>query len=169
MIKKLLLSIVFLMGGLSMGYSQEIEDEFKILSEPVPAPEFTLKDLDGNDVSLSDFRGKWVVLDFWGSWCRFCLQSFPEMKNVYAELHPKGLEIIGIDCRDTDEAWRNAVERFQLPWVSLYNPGGEDNIVKKYEVIGYPTYIIINPTGLIYATSLGETPQLYEFLHLLFK
>lgn len=150
---------------------QELEDGFIIPDSPTPAPDFTLKDLAGKDVSLSDFRGKWVIIDFWGTWCRFCIQGIPEMKEAYSKLHPQGLEIIGVDCGDTDEAWRAAVERFQLPWVNVYNPAPKrsEGICNEYGVIGFPTKVIVNPDGTINRTFIGEDPAFYEFLYTLFE
>lgn len=128
----------------------------------VAAPDFSLKDLDGKDVSLNDFRGKWVVLDFWGSWCIWCVRGIPEMKEVYKELSPK-VEFIGIDCGDTPEVWKNAVKQYELPWVNVYNP--EDGpILTHYEIQGFPTKVIINPEGFIYDYVIGEDPAFYESL-----
>ena len=145
----------------------EIDDE---LDETlVPAPDFTLKNLLGEPVSLTEFQGNWVVLDFWGSWCRYCIQGIPDMKQAYDTYHPKGLEIIGIDCNEPETAWIEALGKYELPWVNVYNPGGRDSAVTQmYQIQGYPTKIIVDPQGYIYATYLGEDPDFYEFLKTLF-
>lgn len=132
------------------------------------APNFTLKNLEGKDVSLSDFRGKWVIIDFWGSWCRWCIKGIPEMKEAYAKYAPK-LEIIGVDCGDTDAQWRAAVEKYQLPWVHVYNPGGPGSITEAYAVQGYPTKVIINPEGKVADYVVGEDPAFYTKLAELMK
>lgn len=129
----------------------------------IPAPDFTLKDLKGNNVSLSDFRGKWVVLDFWGSWCIWCIKGFPELKKTYEKYAGK-LEIIGIDCRDSEQAWKAAVAKYKLPWVNLYNPDKPGNLAEVYPVQGFPTKIIINPDGNIADIFTGEVPQFYTRL-----
>ena len=67
------------------------------MSAPLMAKDFTLKDINGNDLSLSNLRGKYVVLDFWGSWCGWCMKGLPDMKAAY-EKHKDNLEILGIDC-----------------------------------------------------------------------
>ena len=128
------------------------------------APDFTLPDLDGKQVSLSSFRGKWVILDFWGSWCGWCIKGFPGLKKAYEQYKGK-LEIVGVDCNDPEANWRAAVKKFQLPWVNLYN-GGEQAaaLLEKYGVQGFPTKILINPEGKIARIFVGEDPAFYEAL-----
>lgn len=128
-----------------------------------PAPDFTLPDLAGKKVSLKDFRGKWVILDFWGSWCGWCIKGMPGLKEAYAKYKPD-LEIIGIDCGDTDEQWRAAVKRLELPWVQLYNAQSENSVEKVYGVQGFPTKVIVDPEGKIYKFVTGEDPEFYNYL-----
>ena len=128
----------------------------------VDAPGFTLKDLEGKDVSLSDFRGKWVILDFWGSWCPWCIKGFPELKEAYQKYSPE-LEIIGIDCRESEEEWKAGVEKYQLPWVNVYNPEGT-SLLSDYGVQGFPTKAIINPEGKIVNITVGHNPEFFTVL-----
>ena len=133
-----------------------------VIREDVPvAPDFTLKDLEGKEVSLSDFKGKWVVLDFWGSWCVWCIRGIPEMKKIYSELSPK-VEFIGIDCHDTEEAWKEAVKKYELPWVNVRTEN--DDLIQEYEVQGFPTKVIVDPFGGIYKVVVGEDPEFYKAL-----
>ena len=133
------------------------------------APDFTLPDVEGKPVSLSSFRGKWVILDFWGSWCGWCIKGFPSLKEAY-EKNKEKLEVIGIDNGDTPEAWKSAVERFKLPWVNVYNDGkGEASVEKIYGIQGFPTKMIVNPEGKIVDITTGEDPSFYERLDALMK
>lgn len=143
----------------------EAEKRMKALqSGNVDAPLFTLKNLEGKDVSLSDFRGKWVILDFWGSWCPWCIKGFPSLKEAYTQYAGK-LEIIGIDCRDSDEAWRAAVKRYELPWVQVYNGGAEaEKLYNDYAVQGFPTKVIVSPEGKIANITVGEDPAFFSEL-----
>lgn len=130
----------------------------------VEAPAFTLPDLNGKEVSLSDFRGKWVILDFWGSWCGWCIKGFPELKSAYEKYKPE-LEVIGIDCQETPERWRAGVEKHQLPWVHVYlSKEKQDALLSAYGVQGFPTKIIVNPEGKIMNITSGEDPSFYETL-----
>lgn len=140
------------------------------LKEGQPAPDFCLKDLEGNDVTLTYYQGDWVVLDFWGSWCRYCVQGIPEMKKAYEAYHPMGFEIIGIDCNEAESAWKEAVAKYQLPWVNVYNPGDRNSgVCAEYDIKGYPTKIVVNPEGYVYKIFIGEDPAFYEFLKSLFQ
>lgn len=130
-----------------------------------PAPAFTLPDLAGNRVSLSDFAGKWVVIDFWGSWCRWCVKGFPELKELAARYGDE-LAIVGVDCRDSDERWRAAVEKYGLTWVNLYNDcSGESNpLLEAYAVQGFPTKVIVDPRGIVRKIVVGADPSFPDTL-----
>lgn len=144
------------------------ESESKV-AQGRTAPDFALPSIDGSTKRLSDFRGKWVVLDFWGSWCGWCIKGFAEMKKSY-EKHVGRFEIIGIACRDKDDKWRTAVNDNKLPWVQLFNGSSDpkQDVSVTYAVKGYPTKIIIDPQGVIRATVIGEDPQFYSKLDELF-
>lgn len=129
----------------------------------VEAPDFTLPDLNGKQVSLKDFRGKWVIIDFWGSWCKWCIKGFPSLKEAYKKYAGK-VEVIGVDCRESQEAWRAAVERLELPWVNLYNADTEGGVLAAYMVTGFPTKAIISPEGKLVDIIVGEEPDFYDKL-----
>lgn len=132
-----------------------------------PAKDFTLKNLDGNDLSLSSLRGKYVVLDFWGSWCGWCIKGIPDMKKYYEKYAGK-FEILGIDCNDTDEAWRKAVKQYELPWLHVYNPR-TSTVLTDYAIQGFPTKIVIDPQGNVAKIIVGEDPEFYTYLDSLFQ
>ena len=120
------------------------------------APNFTLTDIVGSRVSLSDFRGKWVVLDFWGSWCAPCLKGMPELREIYDSYHDR-LEIIGIDCNETEDSWKNAVSHLQLPWIQLYHTD-QDTVISAYSITAFPTKVVVNPEGKIKRIYTGASP-----------
>lgn len=133
----------------------------------VAAPDFTLNDINGKPLSLSDLRGKWVILDFWGSWCPWCIKGFPALKDAYKEYAGK-VEVLGIDCRDSEEVWKEAVKKYELPWLQVYNPGNND-LLEKYEIQGFPTKFIIDPEGNIANVTIGEDPEFFTVLKTLVK
>lgn len=131
------------------------------------APDFTLKSIDGSDLSLSSLRGKYVILDFWGSWCIWCIKGFPELKKYYQKYADR-MEILGVDCGDTEEKWKQAVAKHELKWKHVYNPR-DSKLTEQYAITGFPTKIIIDPEGKIVKTVVGEDPAFYKFLDELFK
>ncbi len=133
----------------------------------VVAPDFTLNDINGKPLSLSSLRGKYVILDFWGSWCGWCIKGFPEMKQYYEKYKGK-FEILGVDCNDTEEKWKKAVADNALPWLHVYNPRTDRKVLDDYAIQGFPTKIIIDPQGKIAKTVVGEDPAFYTFLDELF-
>ncbi len=145
---------------------EAMEKAKTVQGEGVEAQDFTLNDLDGKPFTLSSLRGKYVVLDFWGSWCGWCIKGFPEMKEYYAK-YPGKFEIVGVDCNDTEEKWKKAVADNELPWIQVFLPK-DGTVVSDYAVMGFPTKILIGPDGKIVKTYLGETPKFYEKLDELF-
>lgn len=132
-----------------------------------PAPDFVLKDIDGNDFSLSSLKGKYVVLDFWGSWCGWCIKGIPEMKEAYNKYKSK-VEFVGIACRDKEDDWKKAVAQYELPWINVFN-AGEPDVSTDYAIQGYPTKIVVDKQGNIAKVVVGEDPEFYKYLEELFK
>ena len=132
----------------------------------IEAPVFTLNDINGKPLALTSLRGKYVILDFWGAWCVWCIKGFPKMKEYYAK-YPGKFEILGIDCNDTEEKWKAAVKHHDLPWLHVYCPS-ESTVLADYGVTGFPTKIIIGPDGKIVRTIVGEDPSFYTLLDELF-
>lgn len=135
------------------------------------APDFTLPDTADNDFSLSSLRGKYVVLDFWGSWCIWCIKGFPELKRCYERYKGK-LEIVGIDCSDSREKWLEAIEKHELPWINVLDTREgrpAEMIDNVYGIGAYPTKILIDPEGRIVEIFIGERPGFSEKLAKLLK
>ncbi len=146
-----------------------VEEARKNVAEGKPAPDFTLNDLEGKPLSLSSLKGKYVVLDFWGSWCGWCIKGIPHMKEYYKKYNGK-LEILGIACGDTEKEWKDAVKEHAIPWLNVINDeeGGKD-VSSAYAVTGYPTKIVVDPQGNIAKVIVGESPEFYEYLDKILK
>lgn len=134
----------------------------KTMKEGIPAPDFTLKDVNGNDFALSSLRGKYVVLDFWGSWCGWCIKGFPEMKKAYAK-HKDKVEFVGVACQDTEAKWKAAVAKHALPWTNVFN-SRTDNVDVTYALKAFPTKVVISPEGIIVKIVVGESADFYTYL-----
>jgi hypothetical protein len=89
------------------------------------------------------------------------------MKKYY-EKYKDRMEILGVDCNDTEEKWKAAVEKHELPWLHVRNTD-ETDITVKYGIQGYPTKIVIDPEGKVAKIVVGEDPAFYKYLDELFK
>ena len=111
------------------------------------APDFTLKTLQGEEVSLSKFRGKVVLLDFWATWCGPCREATPHLVQLYRNFKGKGLEVIGmsVDRGDMD-AVRRFARSMEIPYPIVIAP---DDVARSYGVVGIPTIVLIDQGGQI--------------------
>ncbi|MFI2742913.1 TlpA family protein disulfide reductase [Zhouia sp. PK063] len=131
------------------------------------APNFTVKDLSQHNLSLKSFRGKYVILNFWGSWCVPCRQSHPNLIRLYKEYHPKGLEIIGIaNSEKNDSTWVTAIKKDAIDiW---YHVRDKDDIVsdisESFAISFLPTNILIDPKGVIIGRYVSDDEALEEKL-----
>lgn len=137
-------------------------------ADSCPAPDFTLTNDKGEKVTLSSLRGKYVVLDFWGTWCGWCIKGIPEMKKMYSKYHDK-LEIVGVACGDKEDVWKKCIAENDLNWTNLIMLDGDANIPEMYSVKGFPTKVIIDPEGYIIKTVIGESAEFYTFIDKLMK
>ncbi len=117
-----------------------------------PAPNFTLMDKENKQVSLSDFKGMYVLLDFWATWCRPCIAEIPNLKRIKNDFGGDKFEIISV-CIDrnnpsTIATWNSIDEKFQTNWVQLFDANGEAT-AKKYNVKHFPTLLVVDPEGNI--------------------
>jgi peroxiredoxin len=143
----------------------------KKTQEGAPAPDFTMNDVDGKPVKLSDFRGKWVLLDFWASWCKPCRRENPNLVKAYNDFKDKGFTILGVslDKPEDKEKWLEAIRTDGLAWTQLSDlKAWENEAAKLYDVNAIPMNFLINPEGKIVAKYLrGE--GLHEQLRKLMK
>lgn len=130
------------------------------------APDFTLKTPDGSTLTLSSLRGKYCMLDFWGSWCHWCIVGIPTVKRIYSKYSDK-MEIVSVDCSDTQEKWLKAIEENGMPWKHVKNEES-DMTPEKFAVRGYPTFIVLDPEGKVVKSFLGETDDFESFFDELF-
>ena len=110
-------------------------------------PDTDFFDITGNTKHLSDYSGKYLLLDFWSSGCGPCIMSIPEMKEI-AEAYDENLTIISISL-DTDTRWKKALATHDMPWVNIRDPKGYGGLAANYGVNGIPHYVLISPENII--------------------
>ena len=145
------------------------------------AIDFSVSDINGKQISLSDFKGRYVILDFWASWCVPCRHSHPHLIEWYNKYKGNGLEIIGIASDDGREAaWKKAIEqdgigiwRHVLAGVDqqkvMQHQSNSRDISAKYGVTALPTKLIIGPDGKILARDMGDGDQIGKELEKIFN
>ena len=124
------------------------------------APDFTQNDVNDKPVSLTSYKGRYVLLDFWASWCAPCRAENPNLVRAYAKYHNKNFDVLGVslDRSNAKQAWLNAIKNDGLTWTQVSDLKFWDNdVAKLYSVNAIPQNFLIDPNGKIIARNLrGE-------------
>jgi cytochrome c biogenesis protein CcmG/thiol:disulfide interchange protein DsbE len=154
--------VALLAYGLIANEPDRAIDEAIGRGEREPAPEFELPPLEGggDEVSLSDYRGRVVVLNFWASWCDPCREESPLLDRWHARLERRGGLVLGVDVLDVADDAREFVEEFELDYPQIRDGGG--GVLEDYGVIAYPETFVIDRRGRIAASRRGPVDD--EFL-----
>jgi peroxiredoxin len=138
----------------------ELVEKLKAVGVGAPAPGFTQKTPDGKAVSLADYRGKYVLVDFWASWCGPCRKENPAVIKVYNEFKARNFEVLGVSLDDEKgrAKWAKAIADDHLPWTQVSDlRGWQNEAAQLYGVRAIPQNFLIDPTGKIVALNLkGE-------------
>jgi peroxiredoxin len=129
-----------------------------------PAPDFTLVDLNGNSVTLSDLQGQVVLINFWATWCGPCRLEMPAIEAEYVARKSQGFTVLAVDWDEPAADVRDFVESLELTFTVLLDPGSVVNDL--YRVRGYPTTFFVNRDGYVDRQHIGfmTTGQLATYL-----
>lgn len=146
---------------------QKKVDRLKSIAIGAQAPDFELKNLDGEGISLKDFKGKYVLLDFWASWCGPCRKENPTVVKAYDGYKNKGFTVLGVSLDATEAPWRKAVQEDGMPWAQVINDR-KIGVDRLYEIKAIPANFLIDPQGKIIARNL-RGPELEKALEKFIK
>lgn len=155
---------------LLLGLDSAVHDseDFQSLSERMetletvaigkPAVDFALNDTTGNPIAISSFRGKFLLIDFWASWCGPCRKENPNVVKLYNDYNDKGFEIIGVSFDDSRERWVDAIQNDGLTWPHVSDlKGWSSKAGKLYAINSIPATVLLDRNGTIVAKNLrGE-------------
>lgn len=122
------------------------------------APPFEIKTLQGKDFELKNYSGKYLLVDFWASWCGPCRREFPYIKEAYKEYHERGFDILTISLDTSVSQWKKACSEEGLPWMNAQSISGfKGKLAKLYHITFIPQNFLINPHGQVVAKNIrGE-------------
>ena len=175
----IILTLGLLITGCSVGSSQEspAPAQGPEVGEPAPdsklqnngpapargpevgklAPDFQLEDLEGQSISLSDFRGKPVLINFWATWCPPCRDEMPYLQQIYEEWSGKGLVVLAIDIGESPSKVKEFLQSQELSLPVLLD--AKENVAREYNITGIPTTFFIDKDGTIQVKLIGAFPS----------
>lgn len=129
----------------------KVEEARALWMQGEPAPDFTTRDINGKVVRLQDLKGRYVLLDFWASWCRPCRNKAQEIKKIYDQLQARGIVMLGISMDEKRKDWEQATKEDGIVWANTAEllPFTENTIAHSYKVRQLPTLFLVGPDGII--------------------
>jgi thiol-disulfide isomerase/thioredoxin len=127
-----------------------------------PAPDFSLKDLEGREWSLSELKGKVVMIDFWATWCQPCKAEMPMLGEIHQKYNEYGFELLAVDVGEDENTVRKFVEELDVDLPILMDE--ESRVSNLYKVQAFPTSFLIDTSGILQYVHVGLDPFLHSQL-----
>lgn len=128
---------------------QDIFDVWENVAPGKPSADFAFPDIDGNIYTLDDFKGKYLYIDVWATWCGPCIREIPHLKELKKKYANRNIEIIAISVDENKTDWENYVNNQNLEGVQLYAGGWNNNFVQHFMITGIPRFILLDKEGMI--------------------
>lgn len=149
----LFITSIFTITSQSINYDNYLKEGIQPIKEVILGPDFTLKDLNGNDVSLSGYRGKVVLLNFWASWCPPCRSEMPSMETLYKQLQGMDVAILALNLGESKEVAGKFINKEKYTFDVLLD--SDNRVGSLYGVRSIPTTYIIDKKGELKGYKLG--------------
>jgi peroxiredoxin len=134
---------------------EESEKIAATLKVGAPFPDFNVKDLEGKPLSLANYKGKVVLIDFWATWCGPCVAELPHVQEAYEKHHANGFEIIGISLDQDREKLTSFIEKKKMTWPQFFDgQGWENDLAGKYGIRSIPATFLVDGQGKIIGKNL---------------
>lgn len=145
-------------------FGKRVQDEINNRTIGTAAADFSAKEINGNNISLSAFQNKYVLIDFWASWCVPCLEQIPELKGLQEKYNSKGLEIVCISVDTDSQNWEEAIKKYQTQ--NFHHVLANNDITEKYSNTKQPipSQILVNKNGIVIWNSFDVIKGLREIL-----
>ena len=158
MLKKYIFLVLILVSPLFGIFGESIENEmveagFQVFSEKVSSIDFTLENLDGKKISLKDFRGKAVMLNFWATWCPPCRREMPSMEKLYSKIDKTKIDIVAVNIQESKSTVSEFIRKNKYTFPVLADEEGKAASI--YQIRSIPTTFIIDKKGYVRAQFIG--------------
>jgi thiol-disulfide isomerase/thioredoxin len=150
---------------------KDMEDKIaqaNLLKPGMPVPAVSYPDDNGKLQGFEQYKGKYLLVDFWASWCGPCRAAVPKVKELYAKYKDKGFEVVSISIDDNKKAWQKAMKEEGMPWQQWLSPN-KNKTMQKFLFSGIPTLYLINKEGKIVSSYTGYSPNVEQKIAELMK
>ncbi|WEK17522.1 MAG: TlpA disulfide reductase family protein [Candidatus Pedobacter colombiensis] len=131
-------------------------------------PTIVYNNPDGKPVDVKSFKGKYVLIDFWASWCGPCRKAIPEIKTLYSQYKEKGFDVLSVSIDTDNAAWRKAMSEEDMPWTQVLSPD-KNKTLADFMIMGVPTLFLVDKEGKIVEKYTGFSAKLKTQLEDIFK